>query len=71
MKVVITGQLLQVHQGNTKDNKPYAVADVYDGTDLIKIWGYSGLDQIGQTVSIPVRLNIDYDKRSCFIVAIK
>lgn len=73
MKFVIRGRVLNIHTGTSKTtNKDYTVADIYDGTDLVKVFGVdSNKLLIGEDTEVNVRLDIDWDKKRTFVVAVK
>lgn len=73
MKVVVNGKCLAVRTGTNKNTgKDYSVADIYDGSDLIKVFGVDvGSMQVDKMVSISCNLNVDYEKRNVFLTAIR
>ncbi len=71
MKAMVTGQILSVRSGTAKNGKPFTVADVYDGEDLLKIFGVDPQLQIGIEMSFPVRIRLRDDGSGLFISVTK
>lgn len=71
MKAMITGQVLSVRVGKSKAGKDYTVADVYDGEDLIKIFGVDPQLLPGSEMSFPVRIRIQDDGSGLFVSVTK
>lgn len=70
MKINLKGQVLGIHKGvGKKSGKPYTVADVYDGEDLLKVFNAPADLTPGKMVEIPCRLSIN-ENGGCFIMAI-
>ena len=71
MKVMLTGQVLSVRVGKTKAGKDYSVADVYDGEELIKVFGVDPKLLPGETMSFPVRIRLRDDGSGLFVSVTK
>lgn len=72
MNVIIEGKVLNIHHGKTKAEKEYTIADVYDGRDLVKIFGVDESKLvIGSDAIIPCRLDVNWDKKQIFLMAVK
>ena len=72
MKVVISGRVLGVHTGKSKSGKDYVIADVYDGSDLVKVFGIDPVKiKVGDEVMIECRLDINWETRRTFLMAVK
>lgn len=71
MKVYVGGQLLAVRSGKSnKSGKEYTIADIYDGEDLIKVFGASPDLPVGTDVMIECRLDINPDTNKTFFMAL-
>lgn len=70
MKVFVSGQCLSVHQGTSRSGKDYVYADVYDGEDLIKVFGVDPQFPLGECM-IECRLDINPDTNKTFFMAVK
>lgn len=71
MKVTVIGQCLAVRSGRSRSGKDYTLADIYDGEDLIKIFGVPEDLPIGQTVSVECRLDINPETNKTFFMALE
>lgn len=72
MKFVVAGKVLNIHSGKSKSGKDYVIADIYDGTDLVKVFGVDTLSvHVGDEVMLPCRLDINWDERRTFLMAVK
>lgn len=72
MKVFVSGQLLNVRSGNSnKSGKAYTVADIYDGEDLIKVFGVKEDLPVGTDVMIQCRIDINPDTNKTFFLALE
>lgn len=67
MRCEIVGQVIDVKGGTTKDGKPYSYALVYDGEDVVRIYGVDTDSMlIGSDCRFPVRLTIDKEKGNVY-----
>lgn len=72
MKVMLTGQVLSVRVGKTKAGKDYSVADVYDGEELIKVFGVDPKLLPGNDLqTFPVRIRLRDDGSGLFVSVTK
>lgn len=71
MKVMLTGQVLSVRVGRTKAGKDYSVADVYDGEELIKVFGVEPNLVPGESMTFPVRIRLRDNGSGLFVSVTK
>ncbi len=71
MKVMLTGQVLSVRVGRTKAGKDYSVADVYDGEELIKVFGVDPKLLPGSEETFLVRIRLRDDGSGLFVSVTK
>ncbi len=70
MKITIVGTVLNVREGvSKKSGKPYRIADVYDGEELLKIFAAPSTVGVGERVELPCRLRMQ-ENGGCFIMAL-
>ncbi len=72
MKFIVSGRVLAFHSGKSKAGKEYTIADIYDGTDLVKVFGVDpNKVLVGDEVMLEVRIDINWDNRRIFVMAVK
>lgn len=72
MKVTVEGRVLSIRTGTNKNTgKAYTCADLYDGNDLIKVYGVDVASiKVDQQVMIRCRMNVDYAEQRIFFSAL-
>lgn len=72
MKLIVTGKVLNIHTGKSKSGKDYVIGDIYDGSDLQKVFGLDpNKTKIGDDVMLECRLDVNWDKKQIFLMAVK
>ncbi len=73
MRVYLEGQILGYHEGvSRKSNKSYTYADLYDGSNVYRIFGAdSSLGTVSSIVTVPCVLFVDWDNRSLSFSLVK
>lgn len=72
MKLIVAGKVLNIHTGKSKNGKDYVIGDIYDGSDLQKVFGLDpNKINIGDDVMLECRLDINWDKKQVFLLAVK
>lgn len=68
MKVIVRGTVLSVHSGVSKSNgRPFVYADIYDGEDLIKVFGVDHQLATGAVIEQECRFTVDQSNKWFFM----